>query len=62
MSAELATIDPEARRKAWLRRLGEEFLKLEPLMPLRDPLPDEGGPKWVQNVEREVGATTLFDA
>jgi hypothetical protein len=59
MSAELATIDPEARRKAWLRRLCEEFLKLEPLMPLCNPLPDEASPKWVENVEREVGATML---
>jgi len=57
MSEQSTTIDPEERRKAWLRRLGEEFLKLEPLMPLTNPLPDGGSPKWVQNVEREVGAT-----
>lgn len=43
--------------KIWLRRLADEFLKLELLFPMDNFLPEEGLPKWVQNVEREVGAT-----
>jgi hypothetical protein len=57
MSAEITTIGREESRDAWLRRLCNEFLKLEPLMQARNPLPDEGSPSWVANVEREVGAT-----
>lgn len=48
---------PEARRKQWLRRLCDEFIKLEALFPAENFLPDEGLPKWVQNIERELGAT-----
>lgn len=42
--------------KVWLRRLCDEYLKLELLFPAENFLPEEGLPKWVQNVEREVGA------
>jgi len=57
MSEKLTTIDPEACRKAWLQRLADEFLKLEPLMPLITCRLDDGSPKWLENVEREVAAT-----
>lgn len=43
--------------QAWLSKLREEFLKLEPLFPTENFLPDEGLPKWVENVECEIGAT-----
>jgi hypothetical protein len=57
MSEESPQIEPEEERKAWLRRLGDELLKLEPLFPIKNLFPEEDLPKWVQNVEREVGAT-----
>jgi len=49
--------DPAKRRAAWLRRLADEFIKLESSMPMANFLPDEGCPQWVDYLEREVGAT-----
>jgi len=57
MSEETTTIDGKQRQQDWLERLREEFLKLEPLFPFPHWVHDGDGPKWVQNVEREVGAT-----
>src|ERR1035437_2109833 len=51
------SIDPVKRQQAWLRRLADEYIKLESSMPGTNFLPDEGCPKWVENIEREVGAT-----
>lgn len=49
-------VDPAERRQTWLRHLMEEFIKMRPLFPFPDLVPEEGSPQWVQNVEREVGA------
>jgi hypothetical protein len=56
MGDKRTAIEPEARRTEWLRRMGDEFLKLEPLFPMENFLPEEGPPLWVRKVEREVGA------
>jgi hypothetical protein len=53
--------DPEKHRQEWLRRLADEFIKLESAMPMANILPDAGCPQWVENLEREVGAT-MFPA
>ncbi len=45
------------RRRDWLKRLADEYIKLESSMPYSNFLPDENCPKWVENIEREVGAT-----
>jgi hypothetical protein len=50
-------IDPKERQQKWLRRLADEYIKLETSCPAPNFLPDEGCPKWVENLEREVGAT-----
>ncbi|MDD5139531.1 MAG: hypothetical protein PHY43_04625 [Verrucomicrobiales bacterium] len=50
-------IDPAKSRQEWLRRLANEYIKLEQTMPVENFLPDEGCPKWVENLEREMGAT-----
>lgn len=55
MSAETAPSEPAQRQQDWLRRLADEYLKLEAAMPMENILPDDV-PQWVQNVEREVGA------
>ena len=47
--------DPVKRREEWLRRLADEFVKLESAMPVKNFLPESDGPQWVQNLEREVG-------
>jgi hypothetical protein len=57
MSEEATAIDFVEHRKAWLRKLADEFAKLEPLFPVPNYLPDEGIPQWAQSVERELGAT-----
>jgi hypothetical protein len=49
--------EPVKHREEWLRRLADEFIKLESVMPMANFLPDEGCPMWVENLEREVGAT-----
>lgn len=43
-----------ARREQWLRRLADEFSKLESAMPIKNVLPETEGPPWVQNLEREI--------
>lgn len=48
----------EQRRREWLDRLIAEFVKLEPLMPIKM-LPEGEYPQWVLNVEREFGAAVL---
>ncbi len=50
-------IDTAKRRQDWLKRLASEYIKLETKMPVTNFLPDECCPKWVENIEREVGAT-----
>lgn len=57
VSEEITIIDPAEHRTAWLQKLAEEFLKLEPLFPLSKFVPDEGAPRWVENVENEIAAT-----
>ena len=56
MSADEIEFDQTKQRQEWLRRLADEFIKLESSMPVINFLPDEGLPKWVENIEREVGA------
>ncbi len=46
--------DVAARREKWLRRLADEFIKLETAMPVENILPDTGCPPWVENLEREL--------
>lgn len=48
--------DPVAHRENWLRRMADEFSKLEAAMPMENFLPETEGPPWVQNLEREVRA------
>lgn len=48
--------DPVAHRENWLRRLADEFGKLDAAMPIKNFLPETEGPPWVQNLEREVRA------
>jgi hypothetical protein len=52
-------IGPKERQKQWLRRLADEYIKLESKLPASTNfLPEEENcPKWVANLEREVGAT-----
>jgi hypothetical protein len=57
MSEAITPIDPLKRQQTWLRRLADEFIKLESAMPMANLLPDEGCPKWVENIERQVGVT-----
>ena len=57
MSENASAIDPVKHRQDWLRRLVDEYIKLESSMPVENFLPDLGCPKWVENIEREVGAT-----
>jgi hypothetical protein len=57
MSEETKPFDPTKHRQAWLRRLADEYIKLESSMPVINFLPDEGCPKWVENIERQMGAT-----
>ncbi len=57
MSEEEQPFDPARLRKAWLKRLTDEYIKLESSMPMANFLPDKDCPKWVENLEREVGAT-----
>ena len=57
MAEESEEIDGKERRRKWLRKLLDEFLKLGPMFPVPNFLPDNEIPKWVENVEREFGAT-----
>lgn len=57
MSLETTESDPVKRRQDWLKRLANEYIKLESFLPGMNFLPDEGCPTWVENLEREVGAT-----
>jgi hypothetical protein len=57
MSEKENQFDPVKHRQDWLKRLAEEYIKLESTMPMMNFLPDEGCPKWVGNIEREVGAS-----
>jgi hypothetical protein len=56
MNDEATELHVERDPKAWLRKLAEEFLRLEPLFPISAIFPEAEGPQWVQNVERELGA------
>ncbi len=57
MSEETTTVDVKELRKTWLKRLADEFLKLEPFFPVQNMVPDKGVPQWVENVGQELGAT-----
>jgi hypothetical protein len=57
MSVEEIEFDHAKHRQKWLRHLADEFIKLESSMPPMNFLPDEGLPKWVENIERELGAS-----
>lgn len=58
MTIEEVQIDFVKNRQEWLRWLADEYIKLEASMPMKENfLPDEGCPKWVENIEREMGAT-----
>lgn len=56
MSEEVKAPDIAQRRQAWLRRLADEYIKLEAAFPMENFLPEDV-PQWVTNLEREVGAT-----
>ena len=49
-------LDSEKRRMDWLNRLADEFLKLEPTMPVKVLPEDENCPEWVKKVACEFGA------
>jgi hypothetical protein len=51
-------ISPEQRRRDWLNRIAEEIDKIE-CFSTEWTLPDDGGPPWVANVEREF-ARAMF--
>lgn len=52
-------VEESQRRADWLKRLSAEYLKLEPLMPIRI-VPEEGDcPQWVRKLEQEVGSVIL---
>jgi hypothetical protein len=54
--------NPEEHRAKWLKRLADEFEKLEPLMPIKL-LPDGiEYPQWVLKVEREFSLVVLPSA
>jgi hypothetical protein len=55
MSENNIPFDPVKHRQDWLRKLADEFIKLEASMPFKDLLPENGCPRWVANLEREVG-------
>ena len=58
LNGEGIQFDLAKHRQEWLRRLADEYIKLESAMPMMENfLPDEGCPKWVENIELEVGAT-----
>ena len=46
----------QLRQQDWLNRLKSDFIKLQETMPVKSFLPDMDCPKWVENLEREVGA------
>ncbi len=48
-------------QEEWLSRLAEGYIKLESCMPKINFVPHETCPKWVESVEREVGAS-MFPA
>lgn len=56
MGEQTKSQEMETHRQDWLAKLREEFLKLEPLFPTENFLPEEGLPKWVENVEQEIAA------
>jgi len=48
MSEETTTSDGAQHRQVWLKRLADEFVKLEPQMPLKNFLPEADGPAWLK--------------
>jgi hypothetical protein len=54
--------DRQAQRTKWLKRLADELIKLEPLMPINLLPEEEDCPEWVRRVEREVGAVMFPEA
>ena len=55
MSEAAKPFDTAQHRQAWLKRLADEFLKLEAQMPVANFLPDDDGPAWAKKLEREIG-------
>ena len=62
MGEELPETDGKERRAKWLKRLADELIKLEPLMPIKLLPEEEDCPEWVRRVEREVGAVMFPEA
>ena len=62
MPKQQTNIDSAPSTKAWLKRLAEEYVKLDAAMPVKNLLPEDEGPAWVQNVEREVAAMMFPEA
>jgi hypothetical protein len=50
------------RQRAWLTRLADEFIKLEATMPVINFLPEDDNPRWVMNLEREIGSAMYSTA
>jgi hypothetical protein len=56
MSENDIPFDPIKYRQDWLKKLADEFIKLEASMPIKNLFPDEGCPQWVEKLELEVGS------
>ena len=54
--SESGSSDGEQLTQDWLNRLRAEFIKLQETMPVKSFLPDTDCPKWVESLEKEVGA------
>lgn len=62
MSEVTEEFNPQEHRAKWLKRLADEFEKLEPLMPIKF-LPDGiEYPQWVLKVEREFSLVVMPSA
>jgi len=59
MPEQETTIDETSLREAWLNRLIEELEKVDAAMPVKNLLPENDGPAWVQKLEGEVAKALL---
>jgi hypothetical protein len=59
MVQELPDTDPKEHRTEWLKRLADEYIKLEPLLPFKLLPEGEDCPAWATRVEEEIGAVML---
>ena len=59
MSENTTESDSEQRRKKWLKRLADEFEKVEKLLPANFLPKSSEYPKWVENIEHELSLILL---